>query len=130
MCMVDDGEGWDFFSDRNVKAARKEHCCNECNRTIRVGESYYFATGKSDGYVSTMHVCAHCHAATAWLNKACNGYLFGVVLEDLREHWHESETYQSPMLRALIDGMSDRWHDGADPVPDAEAVRASVPVAS
>lgn len=130
MCMVDDADPWEFFSDRDVKSARKEHRCDECQRMIRPGEPYYFATGKYDGYVESYHVCAHCRAASAWLQKACGGSLFTMVGEDLREHWAESESYRSTMLRALIDGMGERWHDGADPVPDVEAVRASVPTVS
>lgn len=126
MCMVDDADGWEFYSERQVKAARKAHRCEECGRTIAVGEPYRYAVGRYDGYVGDYHHCRHCEAAGEWLVVACNGYLFGGVLADLQEHTEHPEL-DSPLLRALIEGILAGWHGGADPVPDKAAVRASVP---
>lgn len=126
--MVDDGEGWEFYSER-FSAAAKDRSCNECSRTIYVGEVYRAAVGKFDGYLNSYATCAHCLVAAEWLNAACNGYLFDAVLDDLREHATDSPQYDSPALRALIDGMERGWDDGLAPLPDVDLVRASVPPA-
>lgn len=130
MCMIDEAEGWLTLDEHTIKAARKEHHCDECRRTIRVGEPYHVVTGKSEFGLESYKTCPHCEAAGHWLRKACNGYLFTMMLEDLREHYDEHESYRSPVLLALIEGMAAGWHDGADPVPAVDAVRASVPVAA
>lgn len=130
MCMVDDAEPWEFYAESHVRAARKEHRCNECRRTVWVGEGYRRAIGKFDGHFQVYVTCPHCEAAGEWLIKACRGYMFDFVLEDLREHWEESELFRSPMLRWLIDHMEKGWHLGEDPIPNPRAVRASVPVAA
>jgi hypothetical protein len=132
MCMADDADWyWKVFNSATRRAA-KEHRCTECQRTIAKGETYRWASGLNPETESwdTFHTCAHCDAATAWLVKACNGYIYCMVLEDLEEHWRESELYRSTKLQQLIEGMKSRWHDGADPVPDVDAIRASVPVAA
>lgn len=129
MCMIDDGEMAEFMAERDIKAARKEHRCDECRRTIRVGEPYRSMRGKYDGRFYVVNHCAHCNVAAEWLMVACKGYLFNAVLEDLREHWEFSESMRSDQLRVLIDGMAAGWHGGTDPIPDAAAVRACVPAA-
>lgn len=124
MCMIDDGESGVMLDDRTVKAARVEHYCSECRRTIHVGESYRTMSGVYDGHFYVEKHCAHCAVAAEWLIVACRGYLFSAVLEDLREHW-EWEALRTPVLGLLIEGMAAKWHDGTDPVPDVEVVRAS-----
>lgn len=126
MCMVDDGEGWEFYSER-FSEARKPHTCNECTRTIHTGEVYRAAVGKSDGWMMSYATCTHCLVACEWLNTACHGYLFDGVLIDLEEHEQESPLYRSNTLSALIEGMRRGWDDGLAPLPDVDEVRASVP---
>jgi predicted RNA-binding Zn-ribbon protein involved in translation (DUF1610 family) len=125
--MYDPDEGYWEFSDETKPTARKQHRCTECWRVIAAGEQYVYFTGKSDGEMHVYKTCRHCAAARVWLTTACDGYIFCAVLEDLREHWRDSPVYRSPMLRALIDGIEAKWHGGTDPVPDADAVKASVP---
>jgi hypothetical protein len=129
MCMVDDSEPWEFYTESHVKAARKEHRCTECRRIIYVGEGYRRSMGKFDGDFHVYAMCPHCESASQWLVKACSGYMFCAVLEDLAEHWEESESYRSPMLRWLIDHMRVGWNAGEDPIPNPRAVTASVPTA-
>src|SRR4051794_728441 len=105
MCMVEDAEPWSFYTDTIVGRARREHFCVECRRVIHVGESYRKASGAFDGHFVVYKTCSHCLVAEAWLMEACNGYLFTQVREDLQEHWDDSESYRSPMLRLLIDGI-------------------------
>ncbi|HWA67144.1 MAG TPA: hypothetical protein VG899_12350 [Mycobacteriales bacterium] len=128
--MVDPSDTeWEFTSVSHPRA-RKEHRCDECRRIIKSGEVYQRFAGKCDGYLSSYTTCSHCEAAVGWLIKACEGYIFGLALADLREHWDDSPDYRSPTLKLLIDGMASGWHDGLDEVPSAELVAAAVPVAA
>lgn len=126
MCMVDDADGWEFYSERHGMA-RKQHTCDECRRTIYIGEVYRAAVGKYDGEMQRFATCVHCLIAGEWLVRACSGYLFNAMLEDLREHMECSPAYASPVLQSLIDGMSGGWDDGLATLPDIDLVRASVP---
>lgn len=130
MCRIDDyDEGPEFFQETEPRA-RKEHRCGDCGRTIKSGEKYLRSVGKW-GYEINSHVtCAHCKAASRWLQTACGGYLFGGIGEELREHWHEEPGLRSVMLARLVIGHRDHWHDGRDRVPDPDQVSASVPIAA
>lgn len=94
MCMYDDGEGWDFYS-AGRRVAAKPHTCCECRRTIDVGEDHHYAVGLYDGRWDRYRMCAHCHAMTAWLMEACNGWLYGATHEDLMEHVTGDEVWEA-----------------------------------
>lgn len=127
MCRIDGADDWDFYAGEVKRKARKEHKCGECRRTIARGESYTYAYGVMDKRSQTYHTCAHCKAAAEWLQVACGGWLFEGILEELQEHWDEEYELRSWTLARLIVGMRRKWKDGAMPVPELEAVRASVP---
>jgi hypothetical protein len=40
--------------------AKKEHCCEECQRAIHPGEQYERVWGIWDGYASTFKTCQRC----------------------------------------------------------------------
>lgn len=128
MCRVDDSAGWKVSTDTKPRA-RREYKCDECQRTIRKGEVYHSFRGLSYEIDSweNHRMCAHCGAATTWLNVACSGWVMYSVLEELIEHWEEDSYCRSITLARLIAGMKQQWHDGRDPVPDRIAVRESVP---
>jgi hypothetical protein len=121
MCAVDDADPCDVWH-AVYPTARKRHVCEECQRSIQTGETYRRVKMLYEGYWSESITCAHCEAAGAWMGEVCGGYLGGGLDEELREHW--SEGYASILLGRLILGMRERWHHGADPVPDVERVRA------
>jgi hypothetical protein len=125
MCRIEDAEPWSWYNQEQRRAA-KEHTCTECRRIITKGETYDYAVGKYDSYISTFKTCQHCTAARAWLTAACGGWLYAGVLEELQEHWDEEPELRSTMLQRLIAGMQERWEGRV--VPDVELVRASVPV--
>jgi hypothetical protein len=83
--------------------ARVPHRCEECGRTIQIGERYCQVKGRLEdsGWV-TNRWCRHCDAAAEWLNVVCHGYIIG----------------------RLIAGLRLRWHDGADPVPEGVSALA------
>lgn len=118
MCRVDDADPWTMFRD-GIRTARKEWRCGECGRTIRVGESYHFATGLLDGEWPQMRQCLHCHHAAEWLSVMCHGWIYGDVCSDLAEHWDELPRRGAGRraLARLTSGIKRRWLDGAAPVP-------------
>lgn len=125
MCRYDDNPA-EFLTDR-ISRARKEHKCDECARTIKPGEQYEYTFGKWDGWVDVIKTCQHCLAAREWLATACMTWTYHDVLGELVEHWDEEYDLRSVQLGRLIIGMRRRWRDGADPIPNKEQVRLSVP---
>lgn len=57
----------EFYWATKVKAARKEHHCDECQRTIKPGESYESVRGKWDGDVSMARTCQKCLDLREWV---------------------------------------------------------------
>ena len=86
MCMIDNADE-PFTAFHEVRRrARREHKCNECGRTIGVGESYHRAGALYDSRWTTYRTCAHCDVLRQWVQHNCGGFLFHAVLEDFREH--------------------------------------------
>lgn len=117
----DDG-GWLTLSNERPKA-RKGHDCDECGRRIAPGEVYHRVSGISEGdCLYSNKACAHCCAAQDWLVAQCGGYVFTLVLDDLRDHLAElvAPGYQIRLLRLII-GMERQWQrfdgQGLMPVP-------------
>lgn len=121
MCAVDDCEPWTVVNHTRPKA-RKEYSCVECGRPIRIGETYAKCVGMCDGYWSTSRTCLHCRAMGAFMNEMCGGYPISQLREELEEHWREG--YASIPFGRLIVQMRLKWHDGADPVPEATGLMA------
>jgi hypothetical protein len=61
-----DSDGTCDFYDIRWPKARKEHRCEDCNRTIAKGDEYQRCAGKYDGeffYTTTCKVCVEIRAA-------------------------------------------------------------------
>src|ERR1700743_2624788 len=99
MCRIDDSETMEVSSSRHIKAARKEHICDECHRVIARGESYEYSFGVMYGDPQEHHMCAHCYVAAKWLMKNCHGYIYGEVMEEMVEHAREYPEIAVPFLR-------------------------------
>ena len=54
------------------------------------------------------------------MTAVCNGWIFGDLYSEMREHWYEG--YTSVAFGRLIAGVRFGWHDGMDPVPDKAVV--------
>lgn len=107
MCMAD---GYAEFCAVRERRAAKEHRCEECGRTIPVGERYSYASGKFEGDFFDAKQCVHCAAAAGWLLKECHGFLYGGVLEDLEEHRYNGYPFAKTMgLMRLIVGIRRDW---------------------
>lgn len=122
MCAIDYCDEFAVIWNVTKPKARTQHVCCECGRHIRPGETYQRVKSLFDGKWWSDATCAHCKAAGVWLHRVCGGYVQHGLAEELREHWDEG--YASILMGRLILGMRDRWHGGADPVPDVERVEA------
>ena len=61
-CIIDTAEDYGYaeFATDKIVTARKQHKCDECNRTIEKGERYERVTGKWDGEFYTFRTCSDC----------------------------------------------------------------------
>jgi hypothetical protein len=109
MCMID-GNYPEFWSERKIASSRKEHRCDECFRTIRIGEPYWSAFGKQDGGTYTGTTCRHCRVIAEWLVRNCNGFLYSEIVEDFGNHAEGS----IDMLRLVVSARR-KWSSFADP---------------
>lgn len=110
MCRIQDCDPWKVYR-AGTRVARKEHTCFECGRKITKGESYHYATGLHPDAAGwdVFKLCPHCDAASQWLVVVCNGFLYGGIREELREHWEEEWELRSIGLGRLIHGIERRW---------------------
>src|SRR5690554_6021028 len=99
MCMIDHNEMVEVLSDTKP-VARKVHRCGECQREIQPGEQYEKIVGIFEGQMDTYKTCLHCVAVREWLSQVCGGWLYGMVGEDLLEHYREG--YGMWLARAYL----------------------------
>lgn len=82
-----DYEPASIYNATRVKAARKEHRCYECARTIKPGESYESVFAVWEGEAQTVCTCSHCLDLREWVKAHvpcfCIGH--GNVREDALE---------------------------------------------
>ena len=68
--------------------ARKEHKCNECKRTIPIGDKYLREVTLYEGEVEAWKTCKDCESIR--VNFFTAGYYYGDILYMLREHIYDS----------------------------------------
>ena len=103
--------------------ARKEHVCEECNRTIKIGEQYHRYAGIWEGDFFTNVACLHCSAARKVFVVYCDDYwenYYGGLSELLGECWRE---HDDPItLGRLLVGVRSKWvYRSGNPMPIPEA---------
>lgn len=104
MCDLYDPDGYGVsFADRAVRAARKSHRCDECQREIRVGDSYRHVSGVWEGDFFAMRMCRRCSSAKAWLLGRGHGWTGGSVLADVRS-CVQQELAEFGRLRTELEG--------------------------
>ena len=108
--MIDNCDRAEFIHALMHKA-RKTHRCGECFRDISAGEQYESVFGKWEGDFSSHKTCVHCCAARKWLERECNGYVYGGIKEDIQDHFYEVSPYKMLELGRLIVGMRRKWRD-------------------
>lgn len=79
-----------IYSQTPVKAARKEHRCSECRRTIKAGEPYEFTFGIWEGHAETYKTCQHCLALREWVKAhvPCFCWAHGNTRQDALDTAH------------------------------------------
>jgi hypothetical protein len=130
MCRIDGGERAEVYVAKIRKAA-KAHKCYECRRQINTGERYHNAKVIYEGQPDEFKTCAHCTVGVAWLKHNCGGYMFGDVMEDIREHADEYPAIAKPIMD-YVARMRRQWQraDGRGllaaprPIPDIRFVKA------
>jgi len=81
----------DFWTSVDRKA-NKNHVCCECNREIKKGEKYNYASGKWDGAIKDYKTCKDC----AEIGKLLECYGLGEMYEqlwdcELIKYWEDED---------------------------------------
>ena len=121
MCMVDLADLTDVCSSLE-HTARKHYQCSECNMVIYPGERYERTFTVVEGRSNQIFTCRQCFAARDWLIRECSGYCFGLIYEDLVDHWHDDRICTMELARLIV-GMRrrikvSRWMRGMDANPE------------
>lgn len=91
------------FERHKIVKAKKAHKCSECGTSISAGEKYEYSAGKWDGEIFVNKTCQTCLDIRKVI--FCNGFCYGAIMVDLREHIIEmdcdiSENFLSEMSPA------------------------------
>ena len=106
---------------QDIRTARKQHKCGECQNPILAGEKYEVYVGVFDGDFSQHKTCSDCIS----LRKSffSDGYYYGMIREQLSEHIDEcrgkiSESKLSELRPGAREWVCDEiegyWKDGED----------------
>lgn len=137
MC-VDVDEAWEMSWSDSAAALKPGETgkCYECNRDLAEGELHTFGCwgplayrycqiegcmheecDNGEEYIDEdeMRFCRQCLAARVWLEKVCHSWLYGGILEDLKEHFIEEmrPIHSLPLGRIVVASKNDwRRRDG------------------
>lgn len=95
------------FISQVIRRTRRVRCCCECHGTITVGERYENASGKWDGSFDTFATCTHRLVARDWIKDRNEGYVFGELLEALREGEYDPNEFEPRMSVSWKDAKGD-----------------------
>lgn len=97
----------EFWSEQDIKAARKPHVCEMCGRPINIGESYCRESGKWEGdfFSRCMHLVCH-EMEMEYCCEVDNEFTWSDILE------YVAEVYCSKCKHALCnDYLPDHGED-------------------
>ncbi len=95
-----DGDNLASLYKTDVRTARKEHVCGECDGSIPVGARYEHVFGIWDGRPDTYKTCSLCVEIRN--HFACGkGWLFGELWSDLRDHFFPDMKAGGPCMDGL-----------------------------
>lgn len=92
--------------------ARKEHRCNECRRSISVGETYKRVEGRWEGGWSTFRICEHCLKCIkihGQIDADCDCYGLGDFWESFHEHIEGSYSTEGSKFHRLEISANHKW---------------------
>jgi len=107
------------FNKHSIRRARKEHKCEECGKAIHPDDQYEYWAAKSEGQFWTAKTCLDCKSIRDAFY--CEGWIFGKVLEKLREYLQEvNGKVSDSCLLSLTPKARDRVCDMIQEVWDEE----------
>ena len=91
-CYCDDTDAPTAFQ-QSARKAKKDHRCNECNRSIEQGETYRHVWGVWDNTAQTFKTCPDCIDFIAWFEAhvPCVCWAYGCTHEIAIESAQEYE---------------------------------------
>lgn len=97
------------YSSKTVKA-RKAHRCDECRRTIAIGERYKYTFGVWEGYPTSHHMCSHCAEIQSFvtISLPCFCWYQGTLLDDAQEAIQEAYARARDEVRGIFVGFGRR----------------------
>lgn len=90
--------GPSVYSTRKPRA-RKAHTCGECGETIPIGAIHEYVTGLWDGSWDSHRTCLSCVEIRD--HFACEGWLFGMLWEDLEQNFFPDMRAGGPCMEGL-----------------------------
>ena len=105
-CITGDDDFTNEFYSESDQKARREHKCGECGITIKRGEVYSRAAGKTDGEMWHAKTCALCDEIRK--HFYCDGgWLFTQLWEDIREQLFD-EDFRFECMSGLSVGAREK----------------------
>lgn len=103
-----------FYHSIRIRAARRDHSCGYCYRTIHKGEPYLRNAGVWEGDFWNAKECTHCSAFSAILNRVDSDYegdLLGWVENIGTDPGSVCEYQPALSLYRWSRWFVARWHD-------------------
>lgn len=120
---VCDGDQPSLFSEREIRSARKQHKCDECQNPINVGESYRSVFGVWDGMADSHRLCSYCVACKEYVEAHLPCFCWywgseGEMLNDMRESV-SNYSFEVPGMgmefgRLYVKAIKPKWRRRAD----------------
>lgn len=105
-----EGEDNEFMSEE-IRKARKEYKCCECNSTILPGQKHEYARGANDGSFWAERTCLICSEIRHAF--CCDGWWYGELWNGMREVMDQLNTscYQKLNSPAARMELRRRWQE-------------------
>ena len=97
-----------FYSE-DERTCRKPRKCSECRRAIAPGERYVYISGKWDGDFNTFRVCAHCDAATRYIQAVVACWCFPLGMRWFPEDGDDEFRGEPSAVRRLVVTARRKW---------------------
>lgn len=80
-----------WITIRNIKAACKQHRCDECRALILIGQPYEYTCGKWEDLVDVYHTCFLCVELREWarISVPCFCWSYGNLHGDVKDMVNE-----------------------------------------
>lgn len=108
MCLIDDGERCEVWSETH-RTARKQHKCDSCTQPIAAGSRYLVHFSVFEGYPQHEKMCDWCDAQRAVFSAEHDGYTSPPSnLEQMIEGCIDEGDADSKRWQPMLDALRDR----------------------